>query len=71
MVGVGKMKRFWVAVRFAVFLPVAALLILGYILAGLVNMIVFTKQGRSTIRRFWMSWWRWVTGEISTYDLIK
>jgi hypothetical protein len=65
------MKRFWVAVRFAVFLPVAALLILGYILAGLVNMIAFTKQGRSTIRRFWTSWWHWVTGENSTYDLIK
>ena len=65
------MKRFGVGVRFIVFLPIAALLMSGYILAGLVNMIVFTKEGRSTIRRFWMSWWHWVMGEISTYDLIK
>jgi hypothetical protein len=65
------MKRFWVAVRFLIFVPVAALLVSGYALAGLMNMIVFAKEGRSTIRRFWMSWWHWVTGEISTYDLIK
>ena len=65
------MKHFWVAVRFVVFLPVAALLILGYILGGLVNMIVFTKEGHDTIHRFWMSWWLSVTGKISTYDLIK
>jgi hypothetical protein len=65
------MKRFWVAIRFVVFLPVAVLLILGYVLAALINLIVFTKEGRSTIRRFWMSWWHWVNGEISTYDLIK
>ena len=65
------MKRFLVALRFVVFLPVAALLIFGYVLAGLINLIAFTKEGRNTIHRFWMSWWYWVTGEISTYDLIK
>ncbi len=65
------MTRFWIAVRFLIFLPVAVLLILGYVLAAMVNLIVLSREGRNTIRRFWMSWWLWVTGEISTYELIK
>jgi hypothetical protein len=65
------MRRFWIAVRFLVFMPVAALLVLGYILAGMKARVIWTKEGRDTIRRWWMTWWHWVTGEVSTYELIK
>jgi hypothetical protein len=52
-------------------MPVAALLVSGYALAGTLDLFVFSQEGRDTIRRFWMSWWHWVSGEMSTYALIK
>jgi hypothetical protein len=65
------MNRFWIIIRFIIFMPVAALLVCGYALAGALDLFVFSQEGRDTIRRFWMSWWHWVSGEMSTYDLIK
>jgi hypothetical protein len=52
-------------------MPTAALLKPGYALTRALDLFVFSKDGRDTIWRFWMSWWHWVTGEMSTYDLIK
>lgn len=45
---------------------------MGFALATLLNLgVILTSDGRATMVRFWMSWWRWVTGEMSTWDLIK
>lgn len=66
-----EMRRFWTVFRFLIFLPIAALLLLGFVVAGLMNLLVFSKEGRDTIRRWFINWWRWVIGEISTYELIK
>jgi hypothetical protein len=66
------MKRFWIAVRFLVFAPIALLLIAGYAVAAIVSPVgMLKKEGRDTISRWWMSWRHWVMGKISTYDLIK
>lgn len=51
-------------IRFLLFLPVAALLIAGYIVAGAMTVrIGRAKEGYATIRRWLNIWWRWVIGE--------
>jgi hypothetical protein len=65
------MKRFWMATRFVVFLPVAVLLILLYVGEAIRNTGMWTEEWRAKWRRTWMSCWRWVKGEISTYDVIQ
>ena len=65
------MRKFWVIARFLIFLPIALLLAVGFVLAGITNLIVFNREGRATIRRWYKCWWQWVTGEITTYELIK
>jgi hypothetical protein len=46
------MNRFWIITRFIIFMPVAALLVCGYALAGALDFFVFSQEGRETIRRF-------------------
>ncbi len=66
------MKRFWIAVRFLVFAPIAVLLIAGCAVAAIVSPVrMLQKEGRDTITRWWMTWWHWVMGKIGNYDLIK
>jgi hypothetical protein len=52
-----QMRRFWIALRFLVFVPIAILLVLGYVLAGMKVRLMWTREGRATIRRLWMGWW--------------
>ena len=65
------MHRLWTALRFVVFLPIAVLLATGYLLAGVIGPEVFLGKGLRTIHRWYRSWWQWVTGEMSTLDLIR
>jgi hypothetical protein len=65
------MDRFWIVVRFLLFLPVGVLLAAGFLAAGLMNWVVFSREGLATIRRWFKTWWQWVTGAITTYELIK
>jgi hypothetical protein len=65
------MRRFWMFFCFLIFLPIAVLLAAGFVAAGLMNWIVFSSEGLATIRRWFTTWWQWVTGEITTYELIK
>jgi hypothetical protein len=64
------MSKGWIVLRLSIFLLIAPLLLLGFIVAGIMHGIVFSSKGRDTIRRWFNSWWGWVTGKMSTYELI-
>jgi len=67
------MNRLWIILRFAVFIPFAPLIVAGTLLAMLLAPGYWLNPSKAPgIGLRWLrNWWKWVSGEITTWELIK